>query len=817
MTNIQSPDTKSGQRCRESAGPQSAETRYLLALSSPISKMAVACSLTCLVTAALTIPGCLADEHSDANDSLLSFSLPGGHADYLYVAIVLDAPISSGFFRGASLPLWEGQKLVRLDSSASQVTFSWQPDSYIQERDEHPQLGQVANLSGAFHIVPIVSSDNSAQQSITIDANSLFLSQTLTQLVNPLDGTSIGDSEFVLGTLDNSSSGVISTMSTTDEITATVRYTFENRVRTESMETFADSRQTTILVQHSFIRPPATGYLPRLADSRVGYFVERKTNLAEVGPNSERDYIRRWDLRKKVPGDALSEPEQPIVFWLDNAIPSEFHDAVRRGALAWNIAFEQAGFEDAIKVLDQPANADWGFEDLSTNLIQWQLTPESWFGNGLSQVISDPRTGQIIAADVTLDHRRIIQFAKFAGFFFHTAQPDDASRLARKLTEQFVQELTLHEVGHALGLTHNFRGSQAYSVEQLNDPSFTQERGISGSAMDLLPTNFQRAADEEQQFHQLGPGAYDSWAIEYGYAKSLPDADKEKARVSKLLARSTEPGMAYGNDSEVMWTAGTGIDPTIVAWDNSTDALRYAETRIQEIDAALESLPKLTASQGADSIDIVDAWQHLLWLRQSQIDVVAGFIGGIYKQQLVDEVGSFIPELVPVERATQERAVQILIDRMFDVDATPQTPQLLSRLVVRSRDFDLSNRTEDPKVHEAVLENQEKVLDRILSPEVFNRLVDTSLYGGSYDADDLLDALTRAIFTPSQTERESAARENLQYSYVQSLCDIVTGGRSSDYLATGRASALLELDDLVPPGIDDAALINLSVRRCLDN
>jgi hypothetical protein len=757
---------------------------------------------------------------SEPSIDVITLPLDASGTDYLYAAIVVDAPIASGYFRGASLPLWQGQVVVELRSTGDEIMFIKYPPAYIQGASAEAQT-RIANLSNAYYAVPVISSDGPNIDSVTIDAQKLFFSQALTQLSDPSTGASVANDEFQLGALNESKSRILAVRSSQDETTALVRYVFEVPSRSDSNRSFADMRQTIISVQHTFLRLKESDYKPRLSDSRVGYFVERKTDLTLVGRHSAKDYIRRWDLRKESAASRLSAPIQPIVFWIDDAVPLEYRDAVMRGVLAWNVAFENAGFVDAIQVKNRPEDATWSFEDLSKNVIQWQLTPESWFGNGLSQTISDPRTGQIIAADVILDHRRILQFAQFATLMFPSSELSVAADLAKEATEQFVQELVLHEVGHALGLTHNFRGSRAYSAAQLMDPVFTEEHGISGSVMDLLPTNFSNNHEGSRRFHQTRPGPYDIWAIEFGYAEVLADPVEEELRMDNLLARAAEPVLSFGNDADVMWTPESGVDPTSAAWDNSYDAIAYAESRIQRIDEILDSLPERIVETGRGAILLHEAIEHLSWLRQAQVNIIAAYVGGIRKAQ--SATGEL--ELIPVDRELQERALVILADTVFRPQAYLQDSRLIRQMGLPRRDFDLSGKTADPKIHSSALEEQKRILNRILSPSVLDRLADTSLYGGDYRARELFSSVTSMIFAQNdQNNGDDLARNNLRFAYTNQLCDIYSKDSTDTFSGSSKALALGELTSIYrgfsdtaggrPKADDNVRLIQATIRKC---
>jgi len=709
--------------------------------------------------------------------------------EYIHAVFVLDAPIVTGYFRGASLPLWDGQGLITLRRTLDSIDFVRASNDYFVNPASPASNIGVANLSQAIlGRVPIEAEDQATQEML-LDISPLILSESLIQLKY----APASSEEYKFGELSGSKSQIERVRTHAENIDIVVRYVYENPNQpADDGSVFADRRQTSLIIQHSLIAVPDNAYQPRSPDPRIGYFVERSEDLLELAPNSWRDKIRRWHLERKEPAKALSEPVQPIVFWIENTTPHEYRKAVRDGALAWNHAFESAGFKNAIEVRIQPDDAEWSVEDIRYNTIRWQVTPKSWFGAGISQTISNPRTGQILAAKVVLDHREV-SVREQQGQLYRVSPISESPD--RELVSEFVRELTLHEVGHALGLTHNLRGSQLFSPKHLADASATRLRGISGSVMDLLPPNLAPGNSEQGRYHQILPGPYDHWAIEYGYSEALNDPFAEADRLRTLLARSTDDStLAFGNDADAIWHGGTGIDPTNAAWDLSSDPLRYAADRIDLLGMLKSELLTRYSEAGASYDDLVQAYSQLNKENRTQIEIVSRYIGGIRINRALQ--GKDPAPYAAIPRGDQERAMTILAKDLFAERKPSENRDLYSHLQASPRGFDLSGKTEDPKILGEELSLASSVLDYLLHPVVLQRIIDSSHYGNQYEIGEMMTDLTSAIFDADMKGIVTYYRQGLQAEYVDRLGRIVNNDSVEQYDHASRAIVFFTLTEL---------------------
>lgn len=326
-----------------------------------------------------------------------------------------------------------------------------------------------------------------------------------------------------------------------------------------------DTHILSVREHHSFVALPESGFQPRESDPRVGFFGESFQDFSQPYDQPlTRKFIARWRLQRKDPSAAVSEPVKPIVFYLDRAVPEPMRSALKRGALWWNAAFEQAGFKDALLIEDLPEGASP--LDARYPTIQWTNRSGRGWSVGMTQ--TDPRTGEIVHAVVQLDSHRM----RTVNNYWEATVPSGKNneepsldgfaaidRLDPQISEEQVMLnrlalLTCHEMGHVLGLDHNFVAS-------------TFDRG---SVMDYYAPRVKIRADGSADLsdaYMQGTGSYDRLAIEWGYSEGAPGvtAAQDRARLDAIVRKSIAQGIVWGNDVDPRWNAyDDGTDP--VAW-----------------------------------------------------------------------------------------------------------------------------------------------------------------------------------------------------------------------------------------------------------
>jgi hypothetical protein len=573
-------------------------------------------------------------------------------------------------------------------------------------------------------------------------------------------------------------------------------------------------------VQHSLIAAPEEPFEPRFDDPRVGYFTGKVTDLSSTEVTPYRDVINRWKLVKKDPAAAVSEPVEPIVYWIENTTPMELRPIIEAAALRWNEAFESAGFRNALIVRTQPDDADWDAGDLRYNVIRWVSSPSPSFG-GYGPSFFDPRTGQILGADIMLEHRVIAANLRegqvfgtpeafaleagddparcFAGLLAHremlfanagleTLGADTAEK--QRLLEEFIHFLVLHEIGHTLGLNHNFRSSHLHSLEQIFDRERTYEMGLHGSVMDYPTVPFAMPGKAHAQFWTTRPGPYDHWALTFGYSPALADPAAEHARLQTILARSTEPELAFGNDADLMRAPGVALDPRVMWNDMTSDAIGFAELQIGVVNATAPLFAQRLTRDGRSYQELLNGFQTAAGRYRDAAQSVSRFVGGVHVDRaMVNQPGAGTP-LTPVSLEDQRRALELLREHVFAPDAFAALTLSADHLLAQRRGFDHFGRNEDPKLHAFALDTQKAILDHLLHPAVLQRLTDTRLYGNEYTVGNLLVDLTAAVFADDIDDDVNTFRQNLQLEYVQRLLAIVEPSAENRYDHVAKSMAL---------------------------
>ncbi|MEO8627984.1 MAG: zinc-dependent metalloprotease, partial [Betaproteobacteria bacterium] len=533
--------------------------------------------------------------------------------------------------------------------------------------------------------------------------------------------------------------------------------------------TLPDVRSMFIGYHYTFAKLPDTPMRPRPADERVGYFTTEVLDFTSDVPRVPvQRYANRWRLEKADPSAEMSEPRQPIVFWLDRNIPVRYREPIRQGILEWNKAFERIGYRNAIHVEIQPDDADFDTSDIRHASVRWQTVAKTSYG-AIGPTVIDPRTGEILDADIGIDANnvRVVRnlrseylpaqrdaFAAFAQAQADALSPSNAQACtyddaateeaafglsvleARgdldpespdvdKFIDVFLKNVTMHEIGHTLGLRHNFRASTAYTSAQLEDAGFTSTHGISGSVMEYNPWNLAVKGEKQGEYQMSTLGPYDYWAIEYAY-RELP-ADREAADLAAVAARSSEPWLAYSTDEDAAFFA---VDPAVNQLDLGNDPLAYATKRLALVRELWQRTENLTLRAG-DSYSVLrrNFTRGLNEAGQSAV-YASKYIGGL--TTLRDHVGSGRQPLTPVDAAKQRAALDMLATQVLSAESFNFPPAFLRRMAVSA--FDIADAQElgrpmppfDLSIDQQVLGLQRGVLDALMSPSIAQRLLNNA-------------------------------------------------------------------------------------------
>jgi hypothetical protein len=597
-----------------------------------------------------------------------------------------------------------------------------------------------------------------------------------------------------------------------------------------------DPRSLFVGYVYNFAKPADTPMRARRTDPRLGHFFDVVTDLSnDLKPNPRQHLVTRWRLEKKDPELALSEPKQPIVFWLDKNIPPNYRKSVEAGILEWNKAFERIGFKNAVEARQQPDDADWDNMDARHASIRWFVGADVGFAIGPSH--SDPRTGEIYDADIGMSDvfgrgsRRAIVEDFGLDASSHPARAALASLWSKRGVDQchyaaeaasemnfsldlleargeiapdspeadaFVQavikDTIMHEVGHTLGLKHNFKGSTVVKRDQLRDKSFTEANGISGSVMDYNANNLAANGERQGSLANTTLGPYDYWAIEYAY-KPI-DPDKEEVELSRIAARSTDPLLAYGDDADAGGFPGNdGIDPLANRFDLGDDPLEYYRKRLQLSRELWERVQERKPQPGDDALRqrrvLLSGFRQL----GRAAELVGKYVGGMHTvRDLPGTTGR--ASYTPVDPAKQREALQFLAKGLFTADSFRFRPEFMTNLPPDYNEWDRGGLV---NVSTAVLQVQSAALDRLMSPGTATRLLDLPLYvpeakrRGMISLPEVYSTLQGAVWSELKTGSDiDRLRRNLQREHlrrVQSLLVRSSGPLPPDAVSLVRMNA----------------------------
>ncbi|HUF66163.1 MAG TPA: zinc-dependent metalloprotease [Gemmatimonadaceae bacterium] len=745
--------------------------------------------------------------------------------EFIYFTHAVDAPVATGRFRGA----FGSNNVFTIRRHFNRVEFVTQGTEFWFDSASPLARAANANISPATVVVQeIVAEDN---ESYLIKADDIFVTEALTQIKPSPPATPGGPPRFTLGSLSRSKTRVLDVRNYPENTDVIVEYVYENPAPVvRGGRDVIDPRNVSLTVQHSLIQMPQNDYEPRFDDYRVGYFTSRVTDMLSTSAAPYRDLVQRWNLRKKDPLAAVSEPVEPIVFWIENTTPHEFREAVTEGVLRWNRAFEAAGFLSAIQVKVQPDDADWDAGDIRYNVIRWTSSPNPPFG-GYGPSFVNPRTGQILGADIMLEYvyvtnrvryDRLYSIAALAGMSEEPVDMEQHDRFCMagdqlqhslmigrqaleassappvaitSLIREGLIRLTLHEVGHTLGLNHNFKSSYSIPRSKVHDREFTGQFGI-GSVMEYPAINVASAGSPQGEYYSTGPAPYDVWAVQFGYTPSLQDGAAEQERVRTLLARSTEPELAFGNDADGMNAPGMGVDPRVVANDLTDDPLGYATERFQIVERLIQDLTTRYAAPGQSYHELRSAYLVLSGEQSSAANVVSRYIGGVYVDRAAAGQPGATRPFTPVPRAEQKQAMRTLEQYVFAPGAFSAPGDLYAHLQMQRRGFEFFGTTEDPKIHERTLNMQRNVLNHLLHARVLTRMTDSRQYGNEYPVTEMMSDLTRAIFAADLVGSVNTFRQQLQLEYVSRLAAIITPPASSGFDYPSKSAALANLQSI---------------------
>lgn len=724
-----------------------------------------------------------------------------GH-EYIYFSYLIDGVADAGLTRGAFLD----DKIFSIQKYFNRIEFDVENPSFYFDSTSALHRAAGANVNRAMLVSAKIAAMDSAESRYLINGDELFLAEKLLQVKPTPPPGAFADWFFSLGGLSRDKTKYLGIRNYPANTDVTVEYVYDDASpRNGGGPDVTDPHTVSIKVQHSIIEVPHNNFKPRRDDPRIGYFTQQVADMTTTAAVNYHDLIHRWNLVKKDPGAALSEPVTPITYWIENTTPVEFRETIRKAALSWNIAFEAAGFKNAIACEVQPDTATWDAGDIRYNVLRWASSPQPQYG-GFGPSFVNPRTGEILGADIMLEFiymtNRMHQQKLFDASMLDLEPPPPLKNGAAACTlGEFLHERTLfgltalkaqslsdaenteymkealyylvmHEMGHTLGLNHNMKATQLYSPTEINDKAKTEQTGLTGSVMDYPAVNLAADHAHQGQYFTTVPGPYDRWAITYGYSEGLQDPIAEDARLNSILARSTEPALAFGNDADDMRFPGNGIDPRVMIGDMSNDAITYSIGRLALADTLLRRIKEKYSTPGHSYQELLNAYLVLTGEKYNAAQVISRYIGGVYVDRgFIGQPGATTP-YTPVAYVDQKRAMAALATNVFGMNAFQAPEGLYPFLQRQRRGFSGWGNNEDPKIHDRVLTMQRGILNHCLHATVLRRISDSRMYGSTYGLAEYLDDLTNGVFKDDAKGDVNIFRQSLQREYVSRLAGI---------------------------------------------
>jgi len=571
------------------------------------------------------------------------------------------------------------------------------------------------------------------------------------------------------------------------------------------------AKPATVELNTSLVLLPAQPMQARYADDRVGYFTSEYTDF-DANPQGVKkiSVIERWrleprreDMGKYGRGE-LVEPQKPIVIYIDPATPAKWVPYLIQGINDWQPAFEKAGFKNAIigkKAPTPQEDPSWSLDDARNSAVVYKPSPVA---NASGPHITDPRSGEVIETHINWYHN--IMKLVHDWYMIQAAAVDPGARnmqFSDSLMGQLIRFVSSHEVGHTLGLRHNFGASSATPVEKLRDKAWVEAHGHTSSIMDYARFNYVAQPEDNITEAGLFPriGDYDKWAIEWGYhlVPGTKNAGEERTVLNQwIMAHSNDKRYWFGNESDP-------DDPRSQSEDLGDNAMKAGAYGIKNLRRILPRLVEWTREANSDYDNLQVMYRQLNSQLSLYIGHVVKYIGGSYENLKTVEQPGAVYSLVPA--ALQQEAVAFLNAQVFTTPEWLVDNNVLSRIGV------------SPAAVIGSLQNES--LSRVMSPAVFNKLlVEATIDPHAYSMTDLLAGLRKGIWNELDTRQPiSFYRRNLQTAYVEKLIAIVLpftgakdgpaaarGGDNADLVAIAKAElkGLKEKIRLSLPGITDS-------------
>ncbi|MEB2783527.1 zinc-dependent metalloprotease [Algoriphagus persicinus] len=525
----------------------------------------------------------------------------------------------------------------------------------------------------------------------------------------------------------------------------------------------------TLEMNSSMLLLPKEPMMQRLGDQRVGWF---SRSIVDYGADAQkaqnRTFLDRWRLEvkdedmAKFKAGELVEPKKQIVYYIDPATPTQWIPYLIAGVEDWQVAFEAAGFKNAIVAKLAPTkeeDPDWSPEDARYSVIRYFASD---IQNAYGPHVSDPRSGEILESDIGWYHNVMNLLRNW--FFIQTAaiNPDAQSvQFKDEVMGRLVQFVSSHEVGHTLGLPHNFASSHAYPVEKLRDAAFTKEMGTAPSIMDYARFNYIAQPGDEGVSLMPNVGPYDKYAVAWGY-RPIPDAatpEDELLTLDKwILEKQGDPVYRYGRQ-------GNSYDPTAQSEDLGDNSMKASEYGIANLKRIMPNLMEWTAEPNKpykDFDDLEEMYGQVITQFNRYMGHVKTNVGGV--AEVYRAVGQDLPVYTHTTKDIQKLAVAFLNKELFTTPAWMMQDDIFAR-------------TEDFGALERIRGVQAGTLNSVLDLGRLGRVIENEALNGddAYKITELFDDLRKGIWSELPSGKTiDVHRRALQRAYIERMEYLMT-------------------------------------------